>query len=172
MELLVRTVGASFIRRRSYVAAPLRGASRGKRFHSTFPDHRLCLCFSTMGNAREYKSSGHDQDVAPNASEPCRPYYHIASHLGRVDDVNGTAAHGRAFSLGDSAMNMKCDHCRRPIGPNVHDYWRMRYCLADCLKAYQCRLDTETVGKIGVLESRSGYSRPLTRHDEIRKDAA
>jgi hypothetical protein len=77
------------------------------------------------------------------------------------------------LALGPSAMTIKCDYCRGSVGPNVHHYWRMRYCSAECLKAYQCRLDTETVGKIGILESRPRDSRTVARrHREARKEAA
>ena len=70
-------------------------------------------------------------------------------------------------------MTIKCDHCRGSVGPNVYRYWRMQYCSAGCLQAYQRRLDTETVGKIGRLEFRDGDFRFLPmRRGEIRKDAA
>jgi hypothetical protein len=52
-------------------------------------------------------------------------------------------------------MTTKCDYCRGSIGLDVHRYWRMRYCCADCLTAYQRRLDKETVGKIRLLDAAS-----------------
>jgi hypothetical protein len=36
---------------------------------------------------------------------------------------------------------MRCDHCRRSFGLIIHRFWRMRFCSADCLTAYQRRLD-------------------------------
>jgi len=47
---------------------------------------------------------------------------------------------------------MRCDHCRKPFGLILHRYFRMRFCSADCLTAYQGRLDDLTVIKIRCLE--------------------
>jgi hypothetical protein len=47
---------------------------------------------------------------------------------------------------------MLCDHCRRSFGLIIHRYWRMRFCSADCLTAYQRRLDQETIAKIRWLD--------------------
>ena len=47
---------------------------------------------------------------------------------------------------------MLCDHCRRSFGLITHSFWRMRFCSADCLTAYQRRLDKETVAKIRRLD--------------------
>jgi hypothetical protein len=43
---------------------------------------------------------------------------------------------------------MRCDHCRQSFGLILHRYFRMRFCSADCLKAYQRRLDELTTMKI------------------------
>ena len=43
---------------------------------------------------------------------------------------------------------MRCDHCRKSFGLILHRYFRMRFCSADCLKAYQHRLDELTMMKI------------------------
>ena len=43
---------------------------------------------------------------------------------------------------------MRCDHCRKSFGLILHRYFRMRFCSADCLKAYQRRLDELTMMKI------------------------
>jgi hypothetical protein len=49
----------------------------------------------------------------------------------------------------------------------------MRFCSADCVAAYQHRLDEGTVGKIRRLESQLGDFRILaTRHGGVRKEAA
>ena len=53
-------------------------------------------------------------------------------------------------------MTTKCDHCRRLLGLNVHRYWRMLFCSADCVKAYQRRLDKVTLGKVRRLEIQVG----------------
>jgi hypothetical protein len=46
----------------------------------------------------------------------------------------------------------------------------MRYCSADCVAAYQRRLEEGTVAKIGCLESGLVNSRILTtRQSEVRK---
>ena len=48
---------------------------------------------------------------------------------------------------------MRCDHCRKSFGLILHRYFRMRFCSADCLSAYQRRLDDLTMIKIQSLES-------------------
>jgi hypothetical protein len=47
---------------------------------------------------------------------------------------------------------MRCDHCRKSFGLILHRYFRMRFCSADCLNAYQRRLDGLTMVKIRSLE--------------------
>jgi hypothetical protein len=47
---------------------------------------------------------------------------------------------------------MRCDHCRKSFGLIIHRFWRMRFCSADCLTAYQRRLDKETIAKIRWLD--------------------
>jgi hypothetical protein len=70
-------------------------------------------------------------------------------------------------------MTIRCDHCRESLGLNVHRYWRMRYCSADCALAYQRRLDEGTTEKIHYLESQLGESRILaSRQRAARKEAA
>jgi hypothetical protein len=43
---------------------------------------------------------------------------------------------------------MRCDHCSKSFGLILHRYFRLRFCSADCLKAYQGRLDELTMMKI------------------------
>jgi len=43
---------------------------------------------------------------------------------------------------------MRCDHCRRPLGPLVHRYWRMRFCSTACEAAYLARLNPQTRQKL------------------------
>ena len=43
---------------------------------------------------------------------------------------------------------MRCDYCRKSFGLILHRYFRMRFCSADCLSAYQRRLDDLTMIKI------------------------
>lgn len=62
-------------------------------------------------------------------------------------------------------MTIKCDHCRRPLGLNVHRYWRMLFCSADCVKAYQRRLDEVTLGKVRRLEIQVGNSAANVRRE-------
>ena len=50
------------------------------------------------------------------------------------------------------AESMRCDHCRKSFGLILHRYFRMRFCSADCLSAYQRRLDGLTMIKIRSLE--------------------
>jgi hypothetical protein len=70
-------------------------------------------------------------------------------------------------------MTIKCDYCRGSLGLNARRYWRMRYCSAACVAAYQRRLDQGTVGKIRRLEAPLSNSRNLgTRQAGVRKDAA
>jgi hypothetical protein len=40
---------------------------------------------------------------------------------------------------------VRCDYCRNPFGLILHRYYRMRFCSADCLQAYQRRLDDWTI---------------------------
>jgi hypothetical protein len=66
--------------------------------------------------------------------------------------------------LGDSIMErqgrgashserMRCDHCRKSFGLILYRYFRMRFCSADCLDAYQRRLDELTMIKIQHLDT-------------------
>jgi hypothetical protein len=50
------------------------------------------------------------------------------------------------------ASPMRCDHCRKSFGLILHRYFRMRFCSADCLAAYQDRLSDLTMVKIRCLE--------------------
>jgi hypothetical protein len=36
---------------------------------------------------------------------------------------------------------MRCDHCQKSFGLILHRHFRLRFCTADCLTAYQRRLD-------------------------------
>src|SRR5215469_4380897 len=49
---------------------------------------------------------------------------------------------------GDSSSSLCCDHCRGKLRLPVHRYWRMRFCSAACMNAYQQRLSTHTQQKI------------------------
>lgn len=53
-------------------------------------------------------------------------------------------------------MTLRCDHCRRPLGLMVHRYWRMRFCSAGCVQAYQQRLQDGTKDKIAKLRGIDG----------------
>ena len=55
---------------------------------------------------------------------------------------------------------MRCDHCRKSFGLIRHRYFRMRFCSADCLSAYQRRLADLTIIKIRSL----GLSEEISRH--------
>ena len=46
---------------------------------------------------------------------------------------------------------IRCDHCRKPFGLVLHRYFRMRFCSANCLGAYQQRLDKLTRVKLEQL---------------------
>jgi hypothetical protein len=48
-------------------------------------------------------------------------------------------------------MSLRCDHCRRPLGVVVRRYWRMRFCSAACVQAYQRRLQDQTKQKIATI---------------------
>jgi hypothetical protein len=50
------------------------------------------------------------------------------------------------------AEPMRCDQCRKSFGLILHRYFRMRFCSADCLSAYQRRLADLTLIKIRSLE--------------------
>ena len=45
-------------------------------------------------------------------------------------------------------ITRRCDHCRKSLGLIVKYYWRMQFCSAECVKAYQCRLEEGTLAKI------------------------
>lgn len=49
-------------------------------------------------------------------------------------------------------MTLRCDHCRRQLGPGIHRYWQMRFCSPVCIAAYQERLDETTKAKIQRLD--------------------
>ena len=48
--------------------------------------------------------------------------------------------------------SMRCDHCRKSFGLILNRHFRMRFCSADCLSAYQRRLDDLTMIRIQTLE--------------------
>jgi len=52
---------------------------------------------------------------------------------------------------------MRCDHCRKSFGLILHRHFRLRFCTADCLTAYQRHLDD---------------SRYLSVHSPLRAHAA
>jgi hypothetical protein len=49
---------------------------------------------------------------------------------------------------GGSLGSLCCDHCRGRLKSSVHRYWRMRFCSAACMNAYQQRLSPDTQLKI------------------------
>jgi hypothetical protein len=51
-----------------------------------------------------------------------------------------------------SSASFRCDHCRAELGFRAHCYWRMRFCSANCVGAYQKRLSTGTQEKIVKLD--------------------
>jgi hypothetical protein len=57
-----------------------------------------------------------------------------------------------AMTAPSHASPMRCDHCRKSFGLILHRYFRMRFCSADCLAAYQDRLSDLTMVKIRCLE--------------------
>jgi hypothetical protein len=56
------------------------------------------------------------------------------------------------YLMTPSLMTVRCDHCRRELGPGVYRYWRMCFCSQNCMMAYQKRLTQETKTKIRHLE--------------------
>jgi hypothetical protein len=52
-----------------------------------------------------------------------------------------------------SVSTLHCDHCRWEIRVRVHRYWRMCFCSAACMTAYQQRLAEETKMKIRRLDA-------------------
>jgi hypothetical protein len=66
--------------------------------------------------------------------------------------VQSNGAYGSAADEKTSASRMRCDHCRKSFGMILHRYFRMRFCSADCLSAYQDRLNELTMVKIRCLE--------------------
>jgi hypothetical protein len=62
-----------------------------------------------------------------------------------------------AEKINEASSSLCCDHCRGKLKFGVHRYWRMRFCSAACMHAYQQRLSTHTHQKISEID---GY-RPL-----------
>jgi hypothetical protein len=60
-------------------------------------------------------------------------------------------------------MTLRCDHCRRPLGLVVRRYWRMRFCSAGCVQAYQQRLQDNTKDKIAKLHEINGKAHAAPR---------
>jgi len=60
-------------------------------------------------------------------------------------------------------MTLHCDHCRRPLGLMVRRYWRMRFCSAGCVQAYQQRLQDNTRDKIAKLRETDGNAGAASR---------
>jgi hypothetical protein len=60
-------------------------------------------------------------------------------------------------------MTLRCDHCRGPLGLMVHRYWRMRFCSAGCVQAYQRRLQNDTKDKIAKLREIDGRAAAAPR---------
>jgi len=50
-----------------------------------------------------------------------------------------------------SSAALRCDHCRAKLRVQ-HCYWRMRFCSANCVAAYQKRLSKGTQAKIVKLD--------------------
>lgn len=50
------------------------------------------------------------------------------------------------------SASLRCDHCRAELGFRAHRYWRMRFCSANCVDAYQKRLSAGTREKIVRLD--------------------
>jgi hypothetical protein len=66
--------------------------------------------------------------------------------------VQSNGAYGPTIDEKASPSRMRCDHCRKSFGLIFHRYFRMRFCSADCLSAYQDRLSELTMVKIRCLE--------------------
>jgi hypothetical protein len=47
---------------------------------------------------------------------------------------------------------IRCDHCRRQLGREIHRYWQMRFCSLVCVESYRSRLDEDTQIKIHQLK--------------------
>ena len=88
--------------------------------------------------------------------------------------VPETLSHRRLteIAVGDAPQYALFPCGTGPLGLNVHRYWRMRYCSAECITAYQRRLDEETAGKIRCLEARTGDACILATLQGGAKEAA
>jgi hypothetical protein len=47
---------------------------------------------------------------------------------------------------------IRCDHCRRQLGREIHRYWQMRFCSLVCVEGYRSRLDEDTQLKIHEID--------------------
>jgi hypothetical protein len=72
--------------------------------------------------------------------------------IGVIDRGDGNSLELVVQPLQSSTESIRCDHCRKPLGLMVHRYWRMRFCSAACLRAYQSRLNELTMIKIAHLD--------------------
>jgi hypothetical protein len=66
----------------------------------------------------------------------------VQGRLGITEKVNGVAL-----------SSLCCDHCREKLGLQVHRYWRMRFCCAVCVNAYQRRLSQDAQRKIYEIDT-------------------
>jgi len=47
---------------------------------------------------------------------------------------------------------IRCDHCRRQLGREIHRYWQMRFCSLVCVEGYRSRLDEDTQLKVDEID--------------------
>lgn len=96
----------------------------------------------------------HDKKALARTREPrAKSTWGILS-AGREMATQSNGAYGSTAdeNVRRSHEPMRCDHCRKSFGLILHRYFRMRFCSADCLSAYQRRLDGLTMIKIRTLE--------------------
>jgi hypothetical protein len=68
----------------------------------------------------------------------------------KIVGVRGLFAGAKKVSVGTSS-SLCCDHCRAKLEFCTHHYWRMRFCSAACMSAYQQRLSAQTHQKIQAI---------------------
>jgi hypothetical protein len=65
------------------------------------------------------------------------------------------------------SASLRCDHCRDKMGSPVHHYWRMHFCSANCMSAYQQRLSADTCKKILELDVDHSSLKPLVYNQTV-----
>ena len=87
----------------------------------------------------------------------------LRSSLDREHGDRGVIMGFQDWPAAPHSKPMRCDQCRKSFGLILHRYYRMRFCSADCLEAYQRRLDDLTITRIQHLGAKGGVDDAIQR---------